>query len=220
VKGASSEVDASFSDILDHLDLAVQVHLEARNGKWGLFLDPTYMKLSGDEDVSSARGVFGADVEVTAETWLVEFGGFYRVGEWPVGDDATRSLVFDVLAGGRYFYLNNEIEIEGTGPLGLDVDVDESKDWVDPIVGGRVFLDLSDKFKVGLRADVGGFDVGNTSDFAWNVLAALGYDLSENTTLWAGYRHLEVDYDDGSGSDLFVYDVEMSGPIVGMAIRF
>jgi hypothetical protein len=217
---ASADVDAGFDDILDALDFGGQVHLEAQKGKWGLFLDPTYLAVSADDDVSSPRGTFSADIDVDLEAWLVEFGGFYRVIENPVGNDGSRTVTFDVLAGARYMALEAEVDIEGAGPLGLDIKRDDNKDWIDPIVGGRIFYDITEKVSLGLRADIGGFDVGDSSDFAWNILAAIGYDINQNMTLWAGYRHLDVDYDDGSGSDLFVYDVEVSGPMAGLAIHF
>lgn len=44
--------------------------------------------------------------------------------------------------------------------------------------------------------------------------------MPERTTLWLGYSILGVDYDDESGSDLFEYDVELSGPVAGLADRF
>ena len=113
-----------------------------------------------------------------------------------------------------------DLDIKGSGPLGVDIEVDKSKDWVDAIVGGRVQLDLSEKFTFSLRGDAGGFDIGSSSDLVWNLVAALGYELSDRTTLWLGYRHLDIDYDDGSGSSLFEYDVEMTGPVFGLAILF
>jgi hypothetical protein len=219
-KGVASDVDIGFDDILDALDFGGEVHLEAQKGRWGVFLDPTYLKLSADKDVSSPRGILSADIDVDVEVWLVEFGGFYRVIENPVGNDASRFVAFDVLAGARYMYLETKVDLTGAGPLGVHIEGDERKDWIDPIVGGRVFYDVTEKVSVGLRGDIGGFGVGNSSDFAWNILAAIGYDINQNMTLWAGYRHLDVDYDDGSGSDLFVLDAEISGPIVGLAIRF
>ena len=80
-------------------------------------------------------------------------------------------------------------------------------------------MDLTEKLAFRVRGDIGGFDIGSGSDLTWNVLGGFGYSLSERTTLWLGYRILDVDYDDGSGSDLFEYDIDMSGPIAGLAIR-
>ena len=63
-------------------------------------------------------------------------------------------------------------------------------------------------------ADVGGFGV--SSDSTWQVMGALSYRLTDRIIARAGYRHLEVDYD----NDGFVYDVELSGPILGVSFRF
>ena len=51
VRGIESSADVSFSDILENLDFGGQVHFEAWKGEWGLFVDPTYLKLSTDADV-------------------------------------------------------------------------------------------------------------------------------------------------------------------------
>ncbi len=212
VKGVESNVDVSFGDILDNLDFGGMVHLEARNGKWGFFLDPTYMKLSADGDA----GPFEADVEV--EMTLVEFGVLYRLLERPIGAESGRTFSLDLLGGGRYTDLEVELDIEG--PFGVDPSFDGSKDWLDPMVGAAVQVDLNEKLAFRVRGDIGGFGIGSASDLTWNLLAALGYEFSERTTLWLGYRILDVDYDEGSGSDLFEYDISMSGPIAGLSIRF
>jgi hypothetical protein len=218
VKGVTSSVDVSFGDILDNLDLAAQAHIEAKKGKWAFFLDPTYIKMSADETVTTRLGTT-LKADATNEMWLVEGGVFYRLCERPLGNDEARTVAFDALGGVRYNYLRAKFDLKGSGGL-LDVDVDKSKDWFDPIVGGRIQARLSEKLLANLRADIGGFDISGASDFTWNVVAVLGYQLKENITLLAGYRALGIDYDDGSGDDLFEYDVTMSGPIVGLAIQF
>ena len=212
IKGIESSVDLSFGDILEDLDFGAMAHIEARHGKWGFFLDPAYIKLKTDGDV----GPFNADVET--EMMLVEFGVLYRLFERPINAESGQAFSLDLLGGARYTDLQGEIDVEG--PLGINPSFDGSKDWIDPIVGGVVQVDLTEKLAFRVRGDIGGFNIGSGSDLAWNVLASLGYSLSERTTLWLGYRILDVDYDDGSGSDLFEYDVSMSGPIAGLAIRF
>ena len=211
VNGNPAEVDLDFSDVFEDLDSGGgMVHVESRRERWGAFFDLTYAKLASDGDA----GPFSVDVET--ETALVELGAFYRLLE--SSDD--RPLSLDVLGGGRYIYLKGELDIKGAGPLGVDIEVDTSKDWVDAIVGGRIQLDFTEQLTFSLRGDAGGFGVGSSSELTWNVVAALGYELSERTTLWLGYRHLDIDYDDGSGSNLNEYDVEMTGPMLGLAIGF
>jgi opacity protein-like surface antigen len=212
IKGVESSVDLSFGDILEDLDFGAMAHLEARNGKWGFFLDPSYVKLATDGDV----GPFNADVET--EMILLEFGVLYRLIERPIGAERDRTFSLDLLGGARYADLEGEIDVEG--PLGINPSFDGNKDWIDPIVGGIIQVGLTENLAFRVRGDIGGFDIGSGSDFAWNVVAGVGYTLSERTTLWLGYRILDVDYDDGSGSDLFEYDISMSGPIAGLSIRF
>jgi hypothetical protein len=51
----------------------------------------------------------------------------------------------------------------------------------------------------------------------WNLVATLQYQMSPKVTLAAGYRVLDIDYDHGSGTDRFVYDVLTHGPVLGIA---
>ena len=39
-------------------------------------------------------------------------------------------------------------------------------------------------------------------------------------SLYVGYRALDMDYESGSGNDLFRYDVLTAGPQIGVAFRF
>ena len=153
-------------------------------------------------------------VEIEVEQWLVEVGGIYQVSEWSFGNSQDRKASIDLLAGGRYFSLDVDMDFN------LLPDQDGSGDWLDPFVGIIFKADLSNKISLLLRGDIGGFGIGSASDFAWNVYTALGYDLSEKTTLWFGYRVLDIDYEDESGADLFAWDMATSGLVVGLAYRF
>jgi len=100
VKGVDSDVDENFSDILSNLDIALEAHFEVWKGRWGGFFDGTYVKLKTD------AGTTG-NIDITSTIGLVDFGGFYRVGTWPVGtpENKGRSLSLDALVGGRYMDL-------------------------------------------------------------------------------------------------------------------
>jgi opacity protein-like surface antigen len=56
-----TEVDESFSDILDVLDIGLMGAFEARKGRWGLLFDAMYIKVSDDE---ATPGPLFDDVEV------------------------------------------------------------------------------------------------------------------------------------------------------------
>ena len=54
------------------------------------------------------------------------------------------------------------------------------------------------------------------SDSAWDVMASVGYEIKDDFSLTVGYRHQEVDYREGD----FLFDVELSGPIIGLVFGF
>jgi len=215
-KGNKSQVDASFSDILDNLDIGVLVHFEAQKERWGFFLDTNYLKLSSDAHVDDPN-VGRIDAKLKVEQWLIDFGGVYRFGRWSLEAEQGREISLELLGGGRYWDLKTELDLNA--PLaGLGANVKVSEDWIDPFIGLRLRADLTPKLSLALRGDIGGFGVG--SDFSWNASAIFGYSFSEMISVWLGYRALGVDYEDGSGPDKFAYDVTMSGPIVGLAFKF
>lgn len=52
------------------------------------------------------------------------------------------------------------------------------------------------------------------------TIADVGYRASDLVTVFLGFRAFDVDYEDGSGTSLFRYDVLTSGPQFGVAFRF
>lgn len=92
--------------------------------------------------------------------------------------------------------------------------VSASKEWVDPFVGLRGRCDIWEDWYLAARGDVGGFGV--SSELTWNLYGALGYQITERTSLELGYRYLSVDYQSGD----FIYDMAVKGPFVGVHIEF
>jgi hypothetical protein len=140
---------------------------------------------------------------------LVELAGGYRLKQ-----------PLHVLFGFRYVTMDVELE---TGGLPLppplpspSIRKQASQDWIDPYVGLRLELPMSEKWTFFGRSDIGGFGVG--SDFAWNIAALFQRELTRRTSLIFGAGLLDVDYEDGSGQDLFVYDIRHQGLI--MALNF
>lgn len=216
VKGNTVAVDVNIIDIIEESDsiFAFEGYFEARKGDWGGFVDGTYADLS----MGGSVGALSADVDLTYA--LVDFVAFYRVGTWSLSGASAGSgqdLSLEVLAGGRYTAMDVELDISTPGPSTV---VDKRQDWVDPIVGGRVFLDLTDDLSLVFLGDVGGFGVG--SDLSWNVAGLLFYDFDlfgRDASVIAGYRALYQDFEDGSGANKFAYDVTTQGPVLGMVIR-
>lgn len=225
VRGQTVDLDVSFSDIIKNLDFAAEVHAEAWRDRFGFFIDLTYSKISLKEDVQ-LRFDRSIKIKNVTEFFLGEFGGFYRVGTWPVGggtgsnvSKTKTSFSLDLLGGGRYWWMENKIDI--TGPAGvLDPQFKGSESWFDFIVGGRARLDIN-KFFIALRTDIGGFGLGFSSDISWNIAGYIGYELPwYHITPIIGYRALYDKYDNGSGNNRFLWDAWMYGPQLGVAFQF
>ena len=60
--------------------------------------------------------------------------------------------------------------------------VSDTVAWVDPFVGGRIFIPLDKKWYLGLRGDIGGFGIGNASDLALN--GNVFYQLADQRALF------------------------------------
>jgi hypothetical protein len=217
VGGYSATVNTYFPDILRNLEGGGMISLEARKGKLGFFLNPMYLKLRGDGEFTRTRGLGlvpppTRDLSLTLTMWMVEFGGFYQVAKWPLDwkKGAGRAVTLDVIAGGRYWSINGDLDT--TSPINPT----KTNSFVDPIIGARTKIDLTDKFMLNLEGDVGGFGVG--SDFTWNAQGSFGYQFTPMISAFAGYRALYIDYKASSKS--VRYKETMQGPMGGITITF
>ena len=213
VEGQKSDVDSSFKDIWDELNIASMVAFEGRKGRWGFYGDLIYANLGKETKAAGIR------IDPSINVMWVTAAGFYRLGTWGLSDKtglAKPSVTVDAFAGARYTYLDISLDLKGIA------DAEGDKQWVDPIIGSRATFDLTDHWSLSLEGSIGGFGLG--SDIAWNTWALIGYrfDLfgENNATVFGGYRALHQDYSDGSGADKFEWDVTLHGPIAGLRIAF
>lgn len=200
VKGVPVEMDLDFDELLDEVAYAVQVHFEAKKGAWSFIVDPTIIKVDSEQKMGPIK------VDVELDYVVTEALVAYRIApKW------------DLLGGVRYWSMDADIDIQGPPPS-----VDEDEDWIDIIVGARFFADISQKWSFMGRADIGGFDVGESADSTWNVAALFFRDFGRkgNKQFVAGYRILDVDFDKGSGASRFAFDMEQSGPVFGLNFQW
>ena len=196
VRGREVEVDVSPSEIFSNLQFGAMGYFEARKAKWGAGVDAVYMALGTDIDRPSAN----VDVNQGAYTFL----GLRQLNE-----------KVDFLFGVRWNVLQGKIGFKG--PL-LTGTFEDTKQWVDPIVGLKFKQRISGRWHFTLEGDIGGFGAG--SDFAWQLWPMIGVDVGKRATLGVGYRVLSMDYVTGSGDQQFKYDVVTQGIVLGMAFKF
>lgn len=216
VKGQNIGIHQDLSDVVnlleDHFNFGACIHFEAEKGRWGIFTDVLYLDLGGEH-----AGPLGNLVQdVTSQQFIGELGGFYTLVEPKPRSEGSMPFRVDALAGCRVTWLENSIT-----PT-LAAKVTDSQAWIDPIIGARMAVDPTDWLQFSARGDIGGFDIapGTTTKFSWQIILDLSFRLSDLLNLELGYRWLSQDYEDGSGANLFVYDITTGGPFVGLTFKW
>lgn len=222
IKGQKADVDSSFIDIVKDTDtiFAYNGQLGVSKGDFSVLFSPTYMKLTASDHVATGAGRARIDTDV--ELTYLELAGLYRIGAWTVGYNKTapQTLSIEPLAGVRYTRLKGDLDVNVSGVPGK-ASRDGTRDWVDPIVGMRSILNVTDDIAFTVRGDVGGFGVG--SEFTWQLASNLSYRFTlfnKEARAFAGYRALYQHYKDGSGNNKFEWDTTLYGPILGLSITF
>jgi hypothetical protein len=196
-----ADVDASFSDILDNLKFGFMGAYRGSKGPYSVMLDTIYVKLETSK--TGPGGLLLAKAEMQQAVIEADLG--YTMNER-----------LELLAGLRYVGL--QAKVGATGPQDQLQEGRKDEDWVDPVIGVRYTWPLGDRWSAALRGDIGGFGVG--SDLAWQGIATLRWQTSPRVGWLFAYRHLDMDYEGGSGARAFKYDMAMSGPALGVVFTF
>lgn len=202
-------VEKSFGDTMEDLNFGGFLNIWARRDRFVFSGDVLYSNSTGAKTTRVLPDLFPGGLEVSGELDSIEFNTTAQVGYRLID---TPDFSFDALAGGRFWYLSNEVTIR-TDLLG-SISREESVNWIDPVIGARAFYNITDKVSVLGQADIGGFGAG--SELTWSVLGTVNYNINQNWTVSAGYKHLAVDYDKND----YVFDIDMSGPVLGVTYRF
>jgi hypothetical protein len=211
-------------DVDDRLKLEITpyVWLTTMNGDLTLNGETRPINFTFEDFFKFSNLGLNGHVELKKRSWAILFDYNYVdlikdetytelvLSELAFGWRLTKGL--ELIVGGRYF--KSEIEYNRDDPEQIKKG---KQSWIDPIIGGRMSWDMTKRLVFTARADIGGFGVG--SEFEWNLMAGIGYRFS-NITFLAAYRIWYAKYENGSGDNLFVYDMTTSGPGIAMVIHF
>lgn len=237
IRGRQFTVSANPWEILEDTEMVWMSYMQAKNGPLTLYTDIMYGDLGSSKSLissdSRARGTLtiGAALSTDYQFWTVEFGGMYEIMQWRTRSAGAPDTVLELIAGGRYWRQQLDVNIALAGTLNVDgLTVSGNTaiasagvvQWVDPLIGARLRFAPAPGEEMFVRGDIGGFGAG--SKFTWQVLAAYNWFLCRHDWLtldgYLGYRALSVDYSEGSGVDRYVYDVVQQGPVIGVTGRF
>jgi hypothetical protein len=188
--------------IIDALDGIFMGTGDIRWGKFGLFGDLVYLKMTGTR---ATPGPLFSSASLTMASTIATAAGTYQL--WENGADWIQGVV-----GARFWSFDTTLSL-GAGILAARSASDDIQ-WVDPVVGLRGRTDISDKTFLTGAALIGGFGAG--SEFMWDIFAGVGYRVSDSVVLSAGYRAFGVDYSDKGD----VVDLISQGPVMGLSIVF
>ena len=195
------DVDASFSDIFDNLDFGAMAMADAQYGRYTIFGDAMYIKVSNSS--GTPLGICLDSVEVSSTTFSGLIGGGYALVDTP---DAR----LEVVGGARLWSVDTKISLDGGFLDGASVS--DGDTWVDGLAGLRGNY----SFTPNVYATAWGLVGAGQADLDWDVAAVLGYRFNDKVSAVLGYRAIGVDYE----NDSFVFDIVEQGPIIGAVINF
>ncbi|MHC4094280.1 MAG: hypothetical protein ACYSVY_29075 [Planctomycetota bacterium] len=217
--GVDQDIDISGDDVLDNLDGAFFFYGEARWRKLFAAFDGTWARLDTTEsgtllDLDAQVDIRLFDLRLGYEVFRLDLEGAPPDGHDPWG----RQVVVDVFAGARYSSTETTVKTRFfDGSVARFTHDDER--W-DPFFGTRIKYDLSKHWRIGLRGDVGGFGIGNSAELTWQLEGTIGFRLSPEVSILAGYRAVGVDTVTGSGLSRYGVDLIQHGPFVGLGLSF
>jgi hypothetical protein len=208
---SGGDIDVSFSDILENLDMSFMGVLQARKGKWSLGADVMYMDLSPSNDgqlplpVEHEGLTVSTSANLDLKAWIVTPNVGYNLID-------TEKGTLDVIVGARYITFDIDLDLTAVGPVTTRKFQlsDSPRNW-DGIVGIRGQLNLAPTWYLQYYADVGEGD----SKATYQAFAGVGYRFKSVDAV-VGYRYLAYEFEPNPA----VRKLNFSGPIAGVKFAF
>jgi len=198
------QIDEDPGDIFSNLQMGAMLFAEARNERWAFSSDLLYMDLGAD--VKPTGIVTQGSSDVSQLGW--ELAAMRRLTPW-----------FELGVGMTYNKLDASVKITTRTLLGTtDRKAGLTEDWIDPTIVMRATFPINEKWFAQARGNVGGFGVG--SDLMWQLQVDVTYRTSDRWSFAAGYRVIDIDYDQGKDAGRFLYDVRTFGPVLKLGYSF
>lgn len=197
------EVNKSSREVVSKLNVAFMGTFEARHGRWGLIADLFYADISHSR--TTPLGLLFAQGRIDTLAKALSGYAAYRVEE-------NERVTLDLMAGFRVNSVDLDLSLAPGLLAGQRIGV--SGTWIDPLIGGRARLAITDRWFATAIADVGGFSVA--ADLTWQAFASLGYQFNDRWSVQGGWRYVSIKKEiEGR-----IVETDFSGPLLGFTARF
>ncbi|OGT40111.1 MAG: hypothetical protein A3F12_03695 [Gammaproteobacteria bacterium RIFCSPHIGHO2_12_FULL_38_14] len=205
-----THVDESFRDILNDLNYAGMIWLDARKNKWDIFFNALFSELT-DKDTD-----FGITIKTKSKFSIYSAGVSYEIYKrsFRYKRISLRYISIEPYVGARYTLNDVTLTIPS-----LSIRSVNNKNWTDPYIGLKLNFIFNKQWRFVAAGDIGGVNKNHNS---YDINAFVGYTLKsyQSTTFYAGLRELYQRYETGNGVDRYVWKMRIAGPLIGVAFKF
>jgi hypothetical protein len=200
VGGETVPIDITTGEALTDLTVGGPLAYTRTPEPWGALVTAVFVGIDS-EFTTSGTNRPGTQ---TVDFFMVDAVANRR---WGFSDDRVG---VELLLGLRYWKLEQGFVIEN------DPEREDSVNWYDGVLGGRVTVQMANNWWFIGRLD----GAAGGSDETWNSEAMFQWRASRLFSLTFGYRFLRIKYETGSESTRFDLDADIAGPAVGFLFSF
>jgi hypothetical protein len=214
----TTQIRQSFGDLSSITDAGFQFIASVRYKRFGFSLDGTLANLG----VASTQGPL--DVDASIDQKILDFKGSYVVFETFEMEEnrVIDGWSIEALGGAKYWSndvtINYRFIIDDT-PV-LEDQIVQPQEWWDLMLGVKTTISLSRAVLLGAWFNVGGFGLGNSSKFAYDLTYLNAFRVSRLITVNAGFRSFKYRRVDGEGDAELETKVNVLGPFLGVSFIF
>jgi hypothetical protein len=235
IRGRTIDYHLDLGSLLDILQFAGSGRMEAWNGNLGFIIDAYYISLKGT-GIKSANRFPNASVESTLSfnQGIYDFALSYHFGDaapYNLPKEPSNKpfplLWFEPIAGIRLNAINAAIEdvnfnlgSNSFSPSLQRIETDQGRTWIEPMLGGKLGLQISDPITFWIRGDASGFGMAGDTNLSWNLLAGMDWWVNRTTSLQLGYRFYEINYKNGTENNAFGFEQSFNGPFIAATFHF
>jgi hypothetical protein len=205
----------SFNDLSSITNFGFQMTTSGRYKRITAVLDWTYAHLG-----STLNNDY-LNVDAHVYQWIVDPKvGYIIYDEIDYNEEnVIAGWSLEATLGAKYWV--NDVQVDYTLDIlenfPIEGGISEKQAWWDLMIGVKTKFILSKSVLLSVAADVGGFGIGNSSKFAWDLAYANTFKISKLIMVTAGYRTFRYNRIDGEGESELKTKVNAYGPFLGVS---